>query len=59
MTDLQSTRDSIFERITVKAYAAMKGVSQRTVRRWIRQRLVECERTGERGHWRIKVPRAS
>jgi excisionase family DNA binding protein len=59
MTDQRTPNESIFERITVKAYAAYKGVSQRTVRRWIRKNLVDCERTGDKGHWRIKVPRAS
>jgi excisionase family DNA binding protein len=55
----RASSESVFERITVKAYAAYKGVSQRTVRRWIRKRLIDCERTGDKGHWRIKVPRAS
>jgi excisionase family DNA binding protein len=52
-------RRDLFERITVKAYAAMMAVSQRTVRRWIHEKRVECERIGPKGHWRIKVPRAS
>lgn len=41
--------------LTVKAYAAYKGVSERTVRRWIREGFIECERAGAKGHWRIPV----
>ncbi len=40
---------------TVGEYAAYKRVNEETVRRWIRQKRIEAERTIEpHGHWRIK-----
>lgn len=58
-----SPRDDRFEWVTVKQFAEHRGVSERTVRYWIKRRLLEAERTIEtgtyRGRWRIKVPRAS
>lgn len=39
---------------TVKEYADFKGVDPETVRRWIRKKLIDAERTGERGWYRIK-----
>jgi excisionase family DNA binding protein len=51
--------EDIFELVTVKEYAEQRGVSVRTVRRWIVLRWIDAERTaGEHGQWRIKVPRA-
>lgn len=48
--------DDRFDYYTVKEFAAMRGVSPRTVRDWIRERWIQAERTaGERGQWRVKV----
>lgn len=43
------------QRLTVKEYALMKRVTERTVRQWIRERKIDAEREGNRGHWRIRV----
>jgi excisionase family DNA binding protein len=41
--------------LTVKEYADLRRVHVETVKRWIKQGLIEAERTaGARGHWRIK-----
>ena len=43
------------EWLTVKEFAALKRVNEETVRRWIREKRIEAERTIEpHGHWRIK-----
>ena len=48
----------LFVFITVKELADRRGVSTRTVHRWIRLEWIEAERTaGEHGQWRVKVPR--
>jgi hypothetical protein len=52
--------DDIFEFVPVKEFAKQRGVSVRTVRRWILLRWIEAERTaGEHGQWRVKVPRVA
>lgn len=49
-----------FELIPIKQYAALRSVSPRTVRRWIRLRYVQAERTaGPHGNWLVLVPRAT
>ena len=48
-------RVELFDWITVREYARIRRVSTKTVRRWIRARLVEAERIGARGQWRIRV----
>lgn len=45
--------------VTVKDYAQMKGVTEETVRRWIRKGLVPVERTGPRGWYRIIIQEAA
>jgi excisionase family DNA binding protein len=51
---------SDYDRLTVKEYAQMQRVTDRTVRDWIRDGKIDAERTaGDKGHWRIKVRRAS
>jgi excisionase family DNA binding protein len=53
-------RRELFDYLTVKQFAAYKGVSVRTVRRWIAMKWIDAKRTAdEHGQWRIKVPRAS
>lgn len=48
-----------FDWLTVKQLAKERGVTERTVREWIRKKWVDARRTaGEHGHWRIKVIRA-
>lgn len=50
--------DGLFEWLTVKQLAGERGVSTRTVRRWIKLGWFEAKRTADdHGHWRIKVPR--
>lgn len=39
--------------MSVKEYAALKGVNRDTVVRWITSGYIAAERTGPRGHWRI------
>lgn len=46
-----------YARLSVKQFASMRGVSERTVRRWISERKIPVERTGDRGHWRVLVRR--
>lgn len=48
-----------YEWLTVKELAKERGVTERTVRAWIRKEWVEARRTtdGDHGHWRIKVSR--
>jgi excisionase family DNA binding protein len=51
---------SNYEWITVKEYATMRRVTERTVRDWIKDKKIPAERTaGDKGHWRIKIARAS
>jgi excisionase family DNA binding protein len=51
---------SDYDLLTVKEYAQMKRVTDRTVREWIKRGKIDAERTaGDEGHWRIKVRRAS
>ena len=48
--------------VSVKEYAAMKGVTPETVRRWIRAGLIPrhlIDRAGDRGHIRIKITSAA
>lgn len=48
------------EWLTVKEYALLKRVTDRTVRDWIKDGKLAAERTaGDKGHWRIKIARAS
>jgi hypothetical protein len=48
------------EWLSVKEYARAKGVTTRTVMRWLQRDLVVAERTGRRGRWRIRPePRAA
>ncbi len=49
----------LFDYMCVKQYARWKGVSSRTVHRWIRAGNLTAERAGALGHWRIAVPRES
>jgi excisionase family DNA binding protein len=42
---------------TVNEYAQEMRVTRRTVERWIRRGLVEAQRIGRRGHWRVRVCR--
>lgn len=51
------TRDERYEWIPLKAYARELGVSDKTVRRWIRHEKVTAVQHEKRGHWRIKVIR--
>lgn len=52
-------RDDLYELKTVKQYALLRGVTERTVREWIRRHLLDADRNpGTKGQWRIKVPRA-
>lgn len=46
-----------YARMSVKQFAEMRQVSERTVRRWIAEGKIAVERTGERGHWRVLVRR--
>lgn len=48
-----------FEWIGVREYAIARGVTTRTVRRWIQRQYVEAERHGPRGKWLIKVTKAA
>jgi len=43
------------EWLTIKEYAALKGVHHQTVRSWIRLGVVKAERTKlPRGRWRVR-----
>lgn len=44
--------------LTVKEYALYRRVSSRTVERWLSRRELPAERTGHKGHWRIRVWRS-
>jgi len=55
---MTTNRLDVFEFVPLKDFAQQRGVSQRTVRRWIDAQHVEAERAGPRGHWRVKVVRA-
>ena len=63
MIEAESVPLDDYARMSVKQFAAMRQVSERTVRRWIAEGKIETERTGERGHHRVLVrrytPRAS
>lgn len=48
-----------YARLSVKQFASMRQVSERTVRRWIAEKKIQVERTGDRGHWRVLVRRYS
>jgi excisionase family DNA binding protein len=41
--------------LTCKEYAHYRRVSLRTVERWLAKRELPAERTGDKGHWRIRV----
>jgi excisionase family DNA binding protein len=48
------TRDD-YEWVTLKQYARELGVSDKTVRRWIRHGKVVAVQHERRGHWRIRI----
>jgi len=49
--------DPCYEWVPLKVYAAEKGRSERTVRRWIKLHYVDAQREGDapQGRWLIKV----
>ena len=56
-----SERELLYEWIPLKAYAAERGKSPRTIRRWIRAGRLEAMRDGPMPHapWLVKVIRES
>lgn len=45
--------------MTVKEYADYRRVHVETVKRWIKDGLIEADRVGERGHWRVRIDPAA
>ena len=57
---LEMTRADVeYEWVPLKQYARELGVSDKTVRRWIRHGKVQAIQHEKRGHWRILMPKAA